>query len=140
MSRTSKLTLKIFLAIFLNDFIDSVAQVFMKKGLVETFSLPFTFQKLIFLILHNAGSPLVWAGIFLYAINFFLWIGILSQVDLGLAVPIGSAVYLMVPAFAVIWLHEKMNFFKGVGIFLIIAGIVLLSQSKSSKPRMAQIP
>ncbi len=140
MSRTGKLTLKIFLAIFLNDFIDGIAQVFMKKGLVETFDLPFTFQKLIFFIIHNAASPFVWTGIFLYAINFFLWIGILSQVDLGLAVPIGSAVYLMVPAFAVLWLHEKMNFFKCVGIFLIIAGIVLLSQSKSSKPRMAEIP
>ena len=113
MSKTGKLTLKIFLAVILNDFIDGFAQVLMKKGLV-----------------HNAPSPLTWAGILLHTFNFFLWIGILSQIDLGLAVPLGSTVYVIVPVLALVLLHEKLTLFKCAGIFLIIAGILFLSKSR----------
>ena len=113
MSKTGKLTLKILLAVILNDFIDGFAQVLMKKGLV-----------------HYGPSPLAWAGIVLHAFNFFLWIGILSQIDLGLAVPLGSTVYVIVPVLALVLLHEKLTLLKCAGIFLIILGILFISKSR----------
>lgn len=131
MSKQS-LTLKIFLAVVLNDLIDGLAQLLMKKGLVEPATFSFNFQNIFFFITHNAGSPLVWAGIFLYAFNFFLWIGILSRIDLSLAVPLGSTAYFVIPVLAVIFLHEKLPAMRWAGIFLIMAGIHFLSKSKSA--------
>ncbi len=131
------LSLKIFLAIILNDLIDSTGQVFMKKGLITSAAFPFDLHEIIFFISRNISSPLLWIGIFFYAVNFFLWIGILSQIDLSLAVPLGSASYVIVPLFAMIFLREQINASQWAGIFLIIIGIFFLSRSTSSLEKPA---
>ena len=125
------LTLKFFFAVVLNDLIDGLAQLLMKKGLIETSVFSLNLQELFFFITRNAASPLVWIGIFLYAFNFFLWIGILSRIDLSLAVPLGSTAYLIIPLMANVFLHEKLTALRWAGIFLIIVGIHFLSKSKS---------
>ena len=97
MSKAGGIILKIFLAIFLNDAIDALAQVLMKKGIVGgavTFWGP---HGLLSFVAQNAVSPLVIAGIILYALNFFLWIIILTTIDLSLAVPLGSTTYALIP-------------------------------------------
>lgn len=140
MGKAGRLTLKIFLAVVLNDHIDGFAQVLMKKGLIETIGFPLGIREFGFFIIHNAASPLLWMGILLYAVNFFLWIGILTQIDLSLAIPLGSTTYLIVPAIAVVLLHEKLTFLKCAGIFLIIIGILFVSKSKSSIQQPVLVP
>ncbi len=126
------LTLKVFLAVIVNDLIDGLAQMMMKMGLVQPAVFSFSIHDTLIFILQNAASPLVWAGICLYALNFFIWIAILSRIDLSLAVPLGSATYLVIPLLAMFFLHENMPPLRWAGIFLIMAGIYLLSQSKPS--------
>ena len=140
MSKTGKLTLKIFLAVVLNDFLDGIAQVLMKKGLVETIGFPLGGRELVSFIVHNAASPLMWAGIFLYALNFFLWIGILSHIDLSLAIPLGSTAYFVIPLLAMVFLHEKIKLLQWAGILLIVAGMYVLSKSKSLSPPPRPVP
>lgn len=102
----------------MNDFLDSVAQVFMKKGLPVTGSWP--------------ESAFFWLGILLYASNFFLWICILSRLDLSTAVPIASTNYIILPILAMIFLGEHVGPLRWLGIFFIIIGIHFISKSKPS--------
>lgn len=132
----SALTLKIFLAVLLNDTIDALAQVLMKKGLLVPAAFSLGVHDFIFFITSNAISPLVWIGIFLYTVNFFVWIAILSQIDLSLAIPLGSTTYLVIPLIAMVFLHEKMTLLRWGGVFLIIAGMYVLSKSRSLEPKL----
>lgn len=140
MSKAGGITLKIFLAVFLNDVIDAFAQVLMKKGIVGEAVVSWNLQELCSFVVHNAVSPLVVIGIILYALNFFLWIIILTKIDLSLAVPLGSTTYALIPFAGVIFLHEKISMMGVAGIFCVILGILILSKSKPAAPSMVPTP
>lgn len=140
MSKTRGLTLKIFLAVFLNDVIDAIAQVLMKKGIVGGEVHFWNLHDLAFFVAQNAASPLVIIGLVLCALNFFLWIIVLTKIDLSLAVPLGSTTYAMIPFFAVVFLHEKISPMGIAGILCVILGILILSRSKSADLSMVPAP
>jgi drug/metabolite transporter (DMT)-like permease len=134
MNKSGGVTLKIFLAVFLNDAIDAFAQVLMKKGIVGEAIVSWNLHDLLSFVTQNAVSPLVIAGIVLYALNFFLWIIILTKIDLSLAVPLGSTTYALIPFSAVVFLHEKISMMGIAGILCVILGILILSKSKPEAP------
>ncbi|MFA5168580.1 MAG: EamA family transporter [Candidatus Omnitrophota bacterium] len=140
MSKAGGITLKIFLAVFLNDVIDALAQVLMKKGLAGEAMVSWSIHDLLSFVTQNAVSPLVIAGIILCALNFFLWIIVLTKIDLSLAVPLGSTTYALIPLSAVVFLHEKIPLMGIAGIFCVIFGILILSKSKSAAPSMVPTP
>lgn len=128
--RSSGLTLKIFLLIVLNDVGDTIAQLLMKKGLIQTGIDSVNFGNIAEFAVRNASSPLVWLGIFVFVLNFFIWIVILSRVDLSIAMPVGSTSYIFVPIVAMIFLHEHVSVLRWAGILLIALGIHFVSQSR----------
>lgn len=140
MNRKVGLTLKIIAAVLLNDAIDGMAQVLMKKGLAApSAGLPLSPAGIVSFVQANAGSALMWLGIFFYAFNFFLWIVILSKVDLSIAVPLSSVSYLIIPLFGVFLLGEKLGMMRAAGIAFIVAGIWCLSRSEASSEMKAQV-
>ncbi|MEI7752746.1 MAG: EamA family transporter [Candidatus Omnitrophota bacterium] len=106
----------------------------MKKGIVGGAMASWNLHDLLSFVTQNAASPLVIAGIILYALNFFLWIIILTKIDLSLAVPLGSTTYVLIPLSAVIFLHERISPMGIAGIFCVILGILILSKSKPAAP------
>lgn len=104
------LTLKVFLLIVANDAVESLAQLLMKKGLSLSFWL-------------------VGLGILIYALNFLIWIVILSRVELSVASPVGSTGYVTIPLLAAFFLNERIGFLRGGGILLIAWGVHLVSKS-----------
>ncbi len=140
MNKAGGLTLKIFAMIFLNDVIDATAQILMKKGIVGGHAVSWSLHALIAFVGQNAASPLVLVGVLLYAFNFFLWIVILSKIDLSLAVPLGSTTYALIPLASVIFLHEKISAMGIVGILCVILGILILSKSESSVQKRVSAP
>jgi len=103
----------------------------MKKGLSQGGISSIDFNNLFAFAFSALSSWLVWAGILIYIINFLLWLVILYRIDLSIAVPVGSTVYIFIPILAIIFLHEQVSPLRWVGIALIILGIHFTSQSKS---------
>ena len=126
----SHLTLKIFLLIVLNDLGDTLAQFLMKKGLIATGIDAVTFGNLVEFIVRNASSVLLWAGLAVYVFNFFIWIVVLYKADLSVAMPVGSTSYILVPLVASVFLHERVDALRWVGIALIVLGIHFVSRSR----------
>ena len=131
----SHLSLKIFSLIVLNDIIDGVAQVFMKKGLLLTGVGAVGFGNLGEFASRSASSGLVWCGVIIGALNFFLWLVILYRVDLSVAMPVGSTIYIFVPLMAIFFLGEKVSMVRWAGIILIIIGIHFVAKSKQKSHR-----
>ena len=127
--KSNPLTLKIFFLIVFTDILDSAAQLFMKKGLVATGVGSVHLSNAVDFLLQNAASPMVWAGLLFYALTFFIWIVVLCQVDLSIALPLGSTSYILIPLIAIFFLRESVSPLRWVGIFLIISGIHFVSKS-----------
>ena len=132
-SQIKKLTLKVFLFIVINDLLDTAAQLLMKKGLgtADLSSIPAFLHHLI-----NPGNPVIflfWIGLIIYLSNFILWMNILSKIDLSVALPLASSGYLLIPIAAIFFLHEIISPLRWLGLVLIMIGITVVSQSKTTE-------
>ncbi len=118
----------VFFMIILSSAVNGVAQVLMKKGLpvgVDIFSV----GGLGHFLSRSASLELVWVGIILYASNFFLWVLVLSRIDLVVAIVLASTSYLILPILSIAFLHEKVSLVRWAGIALIMLGVYFVSQS-----------
>ncbi len=120
-TKIKQLTLKIFLLIAANDLLDTAAQLLMKKGVHHLFG-PASPEMLLF-----------WIGLAIYLSNFFLWMYILSKVDLSVALPMASSSYILIPIAAIFFLHEFVSPLRWLGLVLIMLGIYFVSRSKPSR-------
>jgi drug/metabolite transporter (DMT)-like permease len=135
--RQNHLTLKIFALLVLNDLGDTLAQLLMKKGLMHTGIDSVTFANILEFCARNSSSLLLWLGIIMQALNFFVWIVILYKIDLSIAMPAGSTSYIFIPLAAAVFLHERVSLLRWAGICLIVVGIHFVSRSKRPQPEGA---
>lgn len=67
-------------------------------------------------------------GIMCYGCSFLLWLYIVSRMNLTIAMPLSIAlVNTLVVIFSLIFLKEKINVTQIVGIFIVIAGVSIMS-------------
>ena len=132
-----KVTLKILFLLIASDILETAVQFFFKKSAlvqhgfaVVDLASAVIFLKAVFV------SPFLWAGLFTVVMVFVIWSSVLSKIDLSVAVPIASFSYIFVPLASIIFLHEKISVLRWLGIFFILAGVILVSLS--SKERIAQ--
>ena len=118
--KIGQLPLKIFLFILINDLLDTTGQLLMKKGIHHLFNFP------------QHDFFVFWAGLSIYVLNFFLWMKILSTIDLSVALPLASMSYILIPVAAVFFLHEHVHMLRWLGLVLIVSGITFVAQSESS--------
>lgn len=128
-----RLTLRIFFLIMLTDVIESFAELFWKKGALATGIDNVTPANVLeFMSCMLTGSGFL-TGLFLYTVNFFLWVTVLSRVDLSVAFPTGSASYIIVALLSMIFLDEHISLYRWSGILCIIVGIYFISKSAGAK-------
>ncbi len=127
--RKGAVTLRIMGLIVLTDVFESVAEVFFKKAVISTGMAGVSIGELA----RFAGSLLVqlplWYGTFFYALNFVVWMAVLSKVELSVAFPAGSVTYVIVPLLSTLFLHEHVTALRWAGSLLIVAGICFVSRS-----------
>lgn len=70
-------------------------------------------------------------GILCYGISFILWMIIVSKINLTLAMPLSVAIVnTLVVLGSCMFLKEKITLIQGIGIFIIIFGVSLISIKK----------
>jgi drug/metabolite transporter (DMT)-like permease len=126
--RRNRLTLKILLLLVFTDILETFTQLcFKKTSLAEgNVVLSGIFNVLEF-IRTAACSPFLWLGLASVFLTFVIWSSVLSKIDLSIAVPIASSSYILVPLASIIFFHETLSFLRWIGIFFIIAGVILVS-------------
>jgi drug/metabolite transporter (DMT)-like permease len=128
-NKKGKLTFAVLAMIIMTDVIESFAELFWKKGTLATGIDNITFDNIFEFMGKLLGSSGFMAGAGLYVINFFLWITVLSKVDLSVAFPTGSTSYIIVAVLSMVFLGEQISLYRWSGIFLIIIGIWFISRS-----------
>lgn len=132
-----RLTFNILLFLVLCDVFETLTQYCFKKGAMSVG--PFTISNMsdVLQFLRAAfSSGYLWMGLASVTLIFVIWSGILSKIDLSVAVPVASFSYVLVPIVSIIFLHEKINALRWVGIFFILAGVISVSLSTKEKEPM----
>lgn len=122
--------IKIISLIFLAQVLDTVGQIFFKKGAVTFKSMNAENLGSYFRFAGNAFRlPEIWMGFALMAIGLLLWLIALTESDLSRAIPLSSIQYLLVMGGSRLFLGEKICREKLTGTLLIVVGIILIAIS-----------
>jgi multidrug transporter EmrE-like cation transporter len=108
----------IILLVLFCAFLGSAGQVFFKLASRELTSSPFSW-------ISNWKFIL---GIFLYAVSAILFVWSLKQGNLSVLYPVIATSYIWVSIFSFFILKEPFPVIKWLGIGLIIAGIIMITQ------------
>lgn len=101
----------------------SVAQVFYKFGAAK---LEFNIISLI------TNLPLI-TGMILYILGAFIMITAFKGGEVSVLYPIIATSYIWVSLLSIHFFNENLNFFRWIGIFVIIAGIIFISIGSKEK-------
>jgi len=119
----------IFLLILLGVMLNAVAQLLLKAGMTQIGHFEFSFANLMPIGLKVMSNFPIIGGLFAYVVSVGVWLLVLSRVQVGYAYPMLSIGYI-VNAFAAYYLFgEALSVARVTGIFVIIAGVYLVSQS-----------
>lgn len=77
-------------------------------------------------LFHIFTNHRVLAGLFLYVISMFLWLGALSTLDVSFMYPLLSLAYVITAILAFVFLKESITLLRLVGILLVVGGCVLI--------------
>lgn len=124
-----RINLTIFLWIVATDVLEALSQLFFKNAAEATGIHNVGLDNALQFLGAAVANPAPWLAILFHIINFAIWIGILSRIDLSAAHPTGSTSFIFVPIFAVLFLHESVSFARWVGTFLIMAGLYFVTKS-----------
>lgn len=72
------------------------------------------------------------AGIFCYGFSFLLWLYIVSQMNLTVAMPLSVAIVnTLVVVESCLILKEKISLIQGIGIFVVLLGVCIMTWGKN---------
>lgn len=121
--------LKVIALVIIKDTIESFGDVFFKMGALSTGINNVTIANVLEFTSRITSNPWLWIGIIFYLANFFLWMALLSRVDLSVAFPMSSFTYIIVPILAIVFLREKVHLIRWAGILFIIIGVSLAGRA-----------
>ena len=90
-------------------------------------------MKQIFAIIFN---PFVFIGLALYVVSTGVWLIVLSRTSLSFCYPFISISYILIIITSRIFFNEIIDLYKVIAIVLIIAGVIMLSMSRTEKEKI----
>ena len=80
------------------------------------------------LFINIFKSPMVLIGLFCYAISAFLWLIVISAVDLSFAYPFIGLTYVLILIVSKFVLKEDVNPIRWAGAIIITIGVIVISR------------
>lgn len=74
-------------------------------------------------------NPGILAGLFVYGVSAFLWVIVLSKVELSYAYPMIAGGYVVVALLSWIIFHDQITPMRIAALVIIVMGVILLGRS-----------
>ena len=109
---------------------DTFRELFLKSGVnaLNQFN-PGNIKEVVLFILKLIRTPRVWISLLFGFLSLFIWLFILSKVDLNFAFSLDSMHYVFIALASQFILKEKVRLIRWVGTLLIVLGITLVTLS-----------
>ena len=88
-------------------------------------------KEIIRVILRSLRQPWMWAGVGMSALAFFALLGALSIYNVSFVVPVTALSYVAGALGGVIFLNERVDAQRWIGVLLVAIGVVLVFLGKS---------
>ncbi len=82
-------------------------------------------------VLRALHEPWMWAGVGMMALAFFALLGALSIYNVSFVVPVTALSYIAGALGGVVFLHERINFWRWLGVLLVAIGVTLVILGKN---------
>lgn len=74
-------------------------------------------------------SPYIWSGLVSFGLALMFYTYVLTKMNLSVAYPLMTSLgFLIVVSFSVFYLHETVNWMHLLGLVLVLAGLILITQ------------
>lgn len=118
-----------FLLILLGVLLNAAAQLLLKAGMSQIGHFAFSYANLFPIGLKVMGNIPIMFGLFAYVVSVGVWLLVLSRVEVSFAYPMLSIGYVVNAVAAYYFFGESFSLMRLTGIFIIISGVYLVSQS-----------
>jgi multidrug transporter EmrE-like cation transporter len=108
------------------------AQLMLKVGMSRIGQFEFSFANTWPIGLKVASNPFIMTGIGMYVVSVGVWLMVLSRMEVSMAYPMLSIGYIANALAAYYFLGEPLSSLRMLGIFIIIAGVVVVARSASA--------
>ena len=122
------MTLKL-LFILISVLLGVFGQLAFKQGMLNIGKISKNVFEYIPYFLKVAQNGYIWLGALCYGVSFFIWLAILSRVELSYARPLVASGYILVALFAWWFWGEQVSWQRWIGILLIAVGVVLVAKT-----------
>jgi multidrug transporter EmrE-like cation transporter len=119
----------IFLLILLGVLLNAAAQLLLKAGMTQIGHFEFSMANVVPIALKVMMNFPIVAGLTAYVVSVVVWLLVLSRVQVSYAYPMLSIGYVVNAVAAYFLFGESLSVVRVTGIFVIIAGVYLVSQS-----------
>src|SRR5262249_21266832 len=130
---TANVTVEVFIMIFflilLGVLLNAGAQLLLKAGMNQIGHFEFSMANVIPITLKVIVNFPIVLGLCAYAVSVGVWLLVLSRVQVSLAYPMLSIGYVVNAIAAYYLFGEPFSAMRVAGIFIIIAGVYMVSQS-----------
>ncbi len=109
--------------------LNAVAQIVIKKGMMDIGSFEFSFQNVLPIGLKIIQCPYIIFGILFYVASLGIWLMVLSRVDVSYAYPMLSVGYIVAALFGKYFFGEPVGLVRWAGIIVICIGVYLITRS-----------
>ena len=113
----------IYLLLFIDIILTVSAQLSLRVGAERMWSSSFSLG----ILTEPLKNIFLFTGLLLYAISFFLYVFILSKLQLNVVYPVATGTILvLITAFSYFFLKETLTVIQIVGIAAILVGVILI--------------
>jgi len=126
--RVDGIFMKYLVQILLSVVLNSAAQLLMKKGMLE-FGGVDTLGDIFPSLPQLITNIYLWGSAACYIASIFLWMVVLSKVEVSYAYPFLSLGYVIVALMGYFCFGESLSVGRIMGVFVICAGVFLISGS-----------
>lgn len=119
----------IFLLILFGVLLNAAAQLLLKAGMGQIGHFEFNFTNLVPIGVKVAANPPILTGLCAYVLSVVVWLLVLSRVQVSYAYPMLSIGYIVNLIAAYFLFGETLSLMRVTGVFIIILGVYLVSQS-----------
>lgn len=119
----------IFVLILFGVFLNAGAQLLLKAGMTQIGHFEFSGANFVPIGLKVLANPPILGGLCMYVMSVGIWLLVLSRVPVSFAYPMVSLGYVVTALAAYFLFGESLTSVRILGIFVIIAGVYLVTKS-----------
>lgn len=119
----------VFVLILLGILLNTAGQLFLKAGVSQIGHFEFSMANIVPIGLKVIVNLPIIAGLCAYVLSVVVWLLVLSRVQVSYAFPLLSIGYVINAVAAYYLFGEAISLLRMSGIFVIIAGVCMVSQS-----------